>query len=152
MAKEKNPECVKRGRASKRKGASGERELAKVLSSLFKGLEAHRGRQYHGGPGTPDVILSIDGLHLEVKRTETFSPYKAMEQAIGDANGALPMVLHRKNRGEWMSFVHLKDLPALIKILACCMAVKDMRELNRMLNDAIIHSLDNPEIIKEEPK
>ena len=151
MAKEKNPECVKRGRSSKRKGAAGEREAARKLQEVFPGIEAHRGRQYHGGPGTPDVCLSLEGLHLEVKRTETFSPYTAMKQAEGDAKGAIPMVLHRKNHGDWMCFVHLRDLPGLVKLLATSMDLPDMRELYQSLVSSIINNLENPELLDKCP-
>ena len=116
MAKEKNPEAVKRGRSSKRKGAAGEREAAKAIMETFPGIEAHRGRQYHGGPGTPDV-LTIDGWHLEVKRTETFNLYKALNQSREDAGTDIPTVLHRRSREKWVLCVELERLPDLINLL-----------------------------------
>ena len=118
MAKEKNPVNVKRGRSSKRKGAAGEREAAKEFQDKFPGLEAHRGRQYHGGPGTPDVMLSIDNVHLEVKRTETFNLYKALNQAREDADGKVPVVLHRRSREKWVVCVELDRLPEFVRIMA----------------------------------
>ena len=41
------------GKFSRNKGAGGERELAKEIARIF-GVEAHRGRQYHGGSDAPD--------------------------------------------------------------------------------------------------
>lgn len=114
---EKNPERVKQGRRSKRKGASGEREAAAELQKQFPKADFHRGRQYHGGPGTPDVCSSIDGMHLEIKRTESLSLYKAMQQARDDAKTAVPVVMHRRSREKWLVVVELERLPELIRVL-----------------------------------
>ncbi len=102
------------GRMSRNKGARGERELSKELIRLF-GVEAHRGRQYHGGPGTPDVMADIPGVHWEVKRTENLSLYKAMEQAAADVFDVedIPVVAHRRNRRPWVVCCRLDDLPKL---------------------------------------
>ena len=69
------------GRKSRDKGASGERELARELTRLL-GVEARRGCQYHGGPGSPDVATDIPDVHIECKRTERLRLYEALEQAI----------------------------------------------------------------------
>ncbi len=101
------------GRMSRNKGAGGERELSRKLIRLF-GVEAHRGRQYHGGPGTPDVVAGIPKVHWEVKRTETLSLYKAMEQAENDAGeGDVPVVAHRRNHKPWLVCCKLDDLSKL---------------------------------------
>ena len=50
---------------SRRKGASGERELAKKLREY--GYEARRGQQYCGSNGDADVV-GIPGIHIECKR------------------------------------------------------------------------------------
>jgi len=129
------------GRKSRDKGASGERELARELSRLL-GVEARRGCQYHGGPGRyerrrigasaprpeeaatkgtnvrmnpgePDVMVDIPDVHIECKRTERLRLYEALEQAIGDASGKVPVVAHRQNRRPWVVIVRLDDLPRL---------------------------------------
>lgn len=106
-----------RGRMAKHKGAAGEREAAAALERLF-GADFHRGRQYHGGPGTPDIKTSIDELHVEVKRTEALRLYQALEQATHDAGeGKCAMVVHRPSRHPWAAIILLDDLPRLIKIL-----------------------------------
>lgn len=90
------------GKMSKRKGASGEREAAAKLNELF-GTSMHRGRQYHGGPDSPDITGDLDRLHIEVKRTERLQLYKALEQAEEDAaEDQIPVLLHRRNRGKWI--------------------------------------------------
>ncbi|HYW78462.1 MAG TPA: hypothetical protein VE890_02760 [Thermoguttaceae bacterium] len=100
------------GRKSRNKGARGERELAGELARLL-GVEARRGRQYRGGPDSPDVHLDIDDVHVECKRTERFRLYEALEQAIGDAATKVPVVMHRQNNKPWVVVVRLDDLPRL---------------------------------------
>jgi len=51
---------------SRSKGNRGELELSHWLQA--QGYEkARRGQQYHGGPGSPDVV-GVPGMHIEVKR------------------------------------------------------------------------------------
>ena len=109
------------GSKSRRKGAVGEREAAAELTRLF-GCEAHRGRQYSGGDDSPDVKHSIAGVHVEVKRTECLSAYKAIEQAVADAGDKIPIVLHRRNNKPWLAVVRLDDLPALVALLYLTLA------------------------------
>jgi hypothetical protein len=104
------------------KGARGEREAAAKLASLFSGASAHRGRQYHGGPESPDVWSNLP-LHCEVKRTESISVYKAMTQAVADcAADKIPVVLHRRNNHAWLAILRLDDLPTLISSLSTWVA------------------------------
>ena len=100
------------GRRSRNKGARGELEFAHEMTRIY-GIEARRGRQYHGGPGTPDVVVDLPKVHFEVKRTETLSLYKAMEQAIADAGEDVPVVVHRRNHKDWLVVVRLEDLGRL---------------------------------------
>lgn len=88
------------GKMSKTKGAEGEREAAKIAREHGFG-SAHRGRQYHGGPDTPDVV-GIPGIHPEIKRVEKLNLGSAMAQSVNDAaEGEIPVVIHRKNREPW---------------------------------------------------
>jgi len=104
------------GRKSKTKGASGERELAVKLSWLFE-VDVCRGRQYHGGPNSPDIKIDIPGLNIECKRAESFSLYKAMEQSAKDAGDGVPTVAHRRNHKPWLFVCYLDDLPRLVRLL-----------------------------------
>ena len=97
---------------SRNKGKRGELEFAHELTRIF-GIEARRGRQFQGGPGSPDVVADIPEVHFEVKRTETLSLYKAMEQAIADAGEDVPVVAHRRNNQDWLVVVRLEDLGRL---------------------------------------
>ena len=109
------------GRKSRDKGASGERELARELSRLL-GVEARRGCQYHGGPGSPDVVADIPDVHIECKRTERLRLYEALQQAIDDAGGKVPVVVHRQNHKPWVAIVRLDDLPRLATQIYLTMA------------------------------
>lgn len=105
------------GKMSREKGERGEREAAKFLREVLN-VEARRGRQYSGGPESPDVKCEIPGIHFEVKRVERFNLYKAMDQAQEDAGeGDIPVVLHRKNRKNWIIALELTDIPALVRTL-----------------------------------
>ena len=98
---------------SRQKGKRGERELAQELRSKgFSG--ARRGQQFSGIEG--DDVVGIPGVHIECKRTETLSIYKALEQADEDAqDGEVPVVFHRRSGKAWIAFVYLDDIDAFIE-------------------------------------
>ncbi len=102
---------------SRNKGKGGELEFAHELTWQFD-CSAERGRQYHGRDDAPDVKTDIEGIHFEVKRTESLSLYAAMEQAIEDAGDAIPVVAHRRNNKDWLVVVRLNDAEKLIRILS----------------------------------
>jgi hypothetical protein len=93
------------------KGKAGEREAAHYLAAMF-GIPVSRGAQHAGGAESPD-IKGVPGLHFEVKRVERLNLADAMAQAVRDAAGkAVPVVLNRRNRGEWCMTVRGDDVPA----------------------------------------
>ncbi len=100
---------------SNRKGKKGELEAAALLREY--GFEARRGQQYSGGGDSPDVVHSIPGIHIEVKRTETLSLYKAMEQAREDSAGKVPVVLHRRNGKEWLAILPAGELLSYLECI-----------------------------------
>jgi len=102
--------------ASRAKGKRGELELAAYLRA--RGIDAHRGQQFKGGAGSPDVVHDIPGVHLECKRCESGNLYEWLAQAQRDvgASGALPVVAHRKNNKEWVAILPLNEL---LEILVC---------------------------------
>lgn len=102
------------GRMSKRKGAAGEREAAAKLNEVL-GTRLHRGRQYHGGPDSPDLAGDVPGLHVEVKRTERLRIWEAVSQAQSDASvNQVPVVMHRASRKPWVLIV---EADMLIRLL-----------------------------------
>ena len=100
------------GRKSKRKGAAGELELAKLLQSY--GYEARRGYQFDG-KYVADVV-GLPGIHIECKRVEKLNMMDALRQSARDAKGdELPAVFHRRNREMWLVTMTLDDWMGLYK-------------------------------------
>jgi hypothetical protein len=108
------------GAHQRRKGASGEREAADVLSEATGRLWSRSiGQTRRGGSEAPDVYCDdIPGLHCEVKRGKAISLWAALRQATDDAGAdRLPWVLARLDRGEWVVVVRLRDLRDLARRL-----------------------------------
>ncbi len=98
---------------SKNKGKRGELEVAALLRGF--GYEARRGQQFSGGGDSPDVVHSVKGFHIEVKYTEAFNAYKAMEQAENDCKKKdTPIVFYRKKRKRWMVLIDAEKFMKLI--------------------------------------
>ena len=99
---------------SKRKGAAGERELAKKLNEY--GYCTRRSVQYNGkaDDGKADLV-NLPGIHIECKRVERLNISEAMAQAVNDAKGDMPTVFHRKNREGWLVTMRLEDWMDLYK-------------------------------------
>lgn len=98
---------------SRNKGATGERELAKVLRGY--GYNCRRGQQYCGANGDADVV-GMPGLHIECKRVERLNLDDAMAQAKSDAREEeIPVVMHRKNNGEWRVTIPLEDFVVIYR-------------------------------------
>ena len=101
------------GKPSQRKGAEGERELARVLEA--EGYHLERGGYCFGEK--PD-LEGLPGIHVEVKRVERLNVLEAMKQAAGDAEkfqDGLPAVYHRRNRSPWLVTMCLNDWMELYK-------------------------------------
>lgn len=99
---------------SRQKGARAERQLAKELRKF--GYEARRGVQYCGANGDADVVGLGDRIHIECKHVERLNIHEAMEQAKRDAReGEKPVVMHKKNRTEWLVTMPLYDWIELYK-------------------------------------
>ena len=110
------------GSMSRRKGAAGELEAAAKLNEVL-GTRFHRGRQYHGGPESPDLAGDLPGLHLEVKRVERVRLYEALGQARRDAApDQVPVVMHRANNRPWVIVVDVADLIRLLDVIDGCRA------------------------------
>ena len=93
---------------SRQKGARGEREVAQLLRQY--GYQARRGQQFSGSPDSPDVVSNLEGAHIEVKRTETFNVYKALEQANADkGEDERAVVFHKKNGEKWVVCMEAED-------------------------------------------
>ena len=96
------------GKASQRKGADGERELAAVLREY--GDEIKRGGSMSFGE-VPDLV-GLPGVHIEVKRCEQVRLSEWMQQAERDSQhfkDGLPAVFHRRSREVWRVTMNLAD-------------------------------------------
>ena len=92
---------------SRRKGKSGELELARILREY--GYDCRRGVQYSGANGDADVV-GLPGIHIECKRVERLNLEDAMAQSRRDAReGEIPVVMHRKTRCPWLVTTTLED-------------------------------------------
>jgi len=103
------------GRKSKDKGGRGEREIVAIFKAA--GFEEAARTPYSGAnKNFPGDVMGPPGLHLEVKRQENTRFYEWMKQAEADRKpGRMPLVLHRKNNGEWMVFCRLDHFIQLYK-------------------------------------
>ena len=113
MARRSIPKVKKRVN-SRNKGKTGELEFAAVLKG--KQLDARRGQQFHGGPGSPDVVCSdLPGVHFEVKRVEGAKcVYDWWEQAKRDGVGKISVIAHRQNGQQWLAILDMEDLLDLL--------------------------------------
>lgn len=104
---------------SKKKGSRGELELVNLLKEF--GLEAHRSQQFAGKTGeAADVICKeLDQFHIEVKRTETLSLYKAYDQVERDLNGAdkTGLIFHRRSNKPWVVIIDARKFLSLLKCI-----------------------------------
>lgn len=98
---------------SKRKGKEGELEIATILK--YYGYDCRRSQQYCGINGDADVV-GLPHVHIEVKRVEKLNIENAMSQSKIDArDGEKPVVMHRKNRCEWLVTMRLEDFMELYR-------------------------------------
>ena len=114
------------GRMQRNKGARGERELSRELVRVL-GVETgsiYRSVQHAGKEGAGDV-LGVPGVAIECKRSETFSAYKAMEQALDDCGRDIPIVCHKRNLQQWLVICELRDL---VKLSRAVVAIVDSVE------------------------
>ena len=96
------------GRASQKKGAAGERELAAILQDY--GYDCTRGGSLTFG-SVADVT-GLPGIHIEVKRVEKLNVGEALDQSIRDSErmrDGLPALFHRRNRKPWLVTMRLSD-------------------------------------------
>lgn len=91
------------GRASRAKGAAGEREVVVILKRIGF-LDARRGAQYRTGKESPDVD-GVPGWWIEVKRrkkkpsaSQVCKWYTECKSAAGDRRA---VVLYRWDGGQW---------------------------------------------------
>lgn len=101
-------ENSKRGRASRNKGAAGERELKDRLNALLGADIVKRGYVFlHQSD-----CVGLKNVHIECKRVEKLNVSLAYKQAVNEAqkrSDGIPCVFHRKNREPWLVTMSLED-------------------------------------------
>jgi Holliday junction resolvase len=102
---------------SRDKGQRGEREVCAILRD--HGFVARRGTQSRGGTEEEDVVCSLPGFRLEVKRTEKLAIWAALTQCERDLDpeddATIPAVCFRRNRSRWFIALPLDDLLELVR-------------------------------------
>lgn len=96
------------GSKSTRKGANGEREVMAILRE--HGYPVERGGTQSYGQ-RPD-LYGVDGIHLEIKRSETTKIWEWMAQSQRDAarfKDGWPTVIFRRSRSGWLICMQLSD-------------------------------------------
>jgi hypothetical protein len=103
----------KRGRSSRRKGGSAERDVAAM--AIAHGFTECRRNFGSGSRGGGDLI-GIPGVSVEVKRQESLNVHKAFAQAEAAARPSeTPVVAFKRNHGPWLACLELSEFFALLK-------------------------------------
>lgn len=99
----------------RRKGAVGEREVARVLREYGWAL-AQRTHDGRAQAGRGDIAYGPAHVHIEVKRQERLNVPAAFDQVKRDAGLDIPVLVHRPSRHEWMATLPLEELLPLLAL------------------------------------
>lgn len=101
-------------KASRDKGARGEREVAAIFRDAgFAGCER---TPNSGGLHIPGDLVGLEGIHVESKRYGSRVRWDEWwPQAVTEApTGTLPLLAMRADKGEWVGAAPLTELVALL--------------------------------------
>lgn len=100
------------GRTSRRKGASGEREVRDIFRR--HGFHCVRDGRFEG-----DLNHDVPGVWVEVKRRETLAIPAWLRQAEHDApEGTVPWVVFRRSKEPWRVVMPLEEALRLKRLEA----------------------------------
>lgn len=109
--------AVKKRKNSRQKGKRGELDAADTLRRLFS-WTARRTQQFKGTSDSSDVeVAETPDAFWEVKREEHLNVFKALATAVAEAGPKLPILLHRRNKTEWLLTIRLVDLVRLSEVV-----------------------------------
>ncbi len=109
--------AVTKRKNSRQKGKRGELDAADALRRLFS-WTARRTQQFKGTSDSSDVeVAETPETFWEVKREERLNVFKAMDTAVAEAGPKLPVLMHRRNRTDWLVTVRLADLMRLAEVV-----------------------------------
>jgi len=101
---------------SKTKGKRGELEAAAAINAVLPHAEARRSVQYSGTGGASDVTApGLKNIWIEVKRVERLNIHQVMEKALEQCGALTPIVVHRRNKEEWLLTIRLEDVKRFVK-------------------------------------
>ncbi len=107
-------ERSKRGRRSRRKGASFERWVVRRFREVFGTMQVRRGFQSRSGREAPDV--DTPHFWIECKREKSTNPKSALQQAADAARkGYAPLAVCKDDRREPIVALYLEDFIDLIR-------------------------------------
>ena len=99
---------------SRDKGARGEREFINDHLRPYWPAACRNIDQF--GDDKRDC-LNVAGCHFQIKRTERFEVWKAIDQAETEAKQYdLPIVAFRRNRSKWYCVIEADELVALLRL------------------------------------
>ena len=100
------------GKSSQRKGADGERELAKELREYRYDIERGGSLTF----GTVPDLSGLPGVQIECKRVERLNVPATMKQPTEEAEkfaDGMPSLFHRRNRQAWLVTLRFDDFMQL---------------------------------------
>ena len=131
------------GKASRDKGARGEREFANLLKELgFTSLR--KGFTQCAPEGESDVeCKELPNWHFEVKRVNRLEIWRALAQAEADAKpkGRLPVVAFKRDRSEWYITMGAEELMKMVKGYLNTLESLDSLE-NELINAGLMSERD----------
>lgn len=108
MEEKKKRSRAEIGKASREKGARGERDLANLLRDEYN-FDTRRGSVFR----RESDIVGLSGVHVEVKvYGKTLNLYGALKQAEKEAlkrGDGVPTVFHKKDYKGWLVTMNLSD-------------------------------------------
>ncbi len=108
------------GRMSRSKGKRGELEACEALKDVWPNLQRVYG-QARADSSSPDIDGPGCPVFIEVKRQEKINVHAAMAQAlvasrpVPTIDTRPPVIVHKRNRGEWLVTIRARDLARLVK-------------------------------------
>jgi hypothetical protein len=98
---------------SRSKGKRAELELCKMLTPHWP--QACRNLDQFSTDKRD--ILNVPGLHIQAKHVESLNIWKALNQAITEADPKdVPVVAFKRNRSPWFAALELDELIPLLRL------------------------------------
>lgn len=94
--------------AQKKKGASGELEICRIIADNL-GVDAHRNLSQTRDGGTD---IALGKFRVEVKRRARIGniyEWMAQSEAACDTPGQIPVVCARADRKQWLVIMNIED-------------------------------------------